>query len=309
MEPILEHQPKEIRTSHAASDYLKGVSSPIPYVIRITDGNWHNYFSPLTPQRYGMWDTDCCWEFSTAAIIEAQLNYLKQTGQLSASAIAWYQANGYIDANGLFRVSRRFIAILSDVEDNGNDPWNACLLTSKYGILPSSDLEYTNAQSATHNNQASFDADYFNPTAITFAMRQKALQAMQFINFQYEYLNKYNTPEVPRQDLVAAQYQSPLLISIPIPQPETLWNVPVVASQPQNLTLRHVVAVAGINQDGTWPIHDNYVPEWKTLSADYYIGEAIVIVITAQSPAAVISIPQPWWRIIWTNVFAWLNSQ
>lgn len=300
--------PTQIKTEHSSKDYVKGLASPIPYVIRVPSGGWAPYYSSLVEQRYGAWDTDCCWDYSGAAIVEAQLNYLKREGQMTPETITWFQTNGYIDTSGNFKISRRYSAILSGVEDTGNDPWNFCVITDNNGILPLSDLDYTTEQAALMTTQEAFDADYFNPDAITPAMRQKALKARTMINFQYEYLNRLATPAVPRQDLNAALLQSPQLVSIPVPQPESLWNTPIVAAQQGNTLLRHCVGIVGTNADLTYPIHDNYNPEWKALSADYYIGEAINIVITPVTSAAPVQVPQPWYNIIWTNVLNWLNN-
>lgn len=309
----LNYQPREIVSIRKSTDFIKGLSSPIPYIINYLDGDSSKYFSSYTPQRYGQFDTSCCWDYSGIAIVQAELNYLKQTGQLSQEAVNWYQSNSYLDANGFFRLSPRFIGIVSGIEDNGSDPWRFCELTAKYGFLPLSDLNYSVEQTNQFQTQEQFDKDYFNPQVIMPAMYAKALKALSFVNFQYEYLSKIGTAMPPMQDIKAALCQSPLLVSIPIPNPTFLWNISIVQAQSGNNSLVHCVALANVNSDLTFKVHDNYNPEWKILSSGYYIGEVINIVITPKiiAPANPVPLPiqQPWWTQIWTNVFAFFSKQ
>lgn len=313
MNDELNHTPPEIIPTRKDSDYIKGIASPIPYIINYDNGDSSKYFSPYTSQRYGNFDTSCCWDYSGIAVVQAELNYLKQTNQLSQEAVNWYQTNGYLDANGLFKLSPRFIGIVSGITDNGSDPWRFCELTASYGFLPLSDLDYSIAQANQFSTDELFDKDYFNPQVIMPAMYAKALKALSFVNFQYEYLSKIYTTMPPMQDIKASLCQSPLLVSIPIPNPPQLWNTTLVPAQPNNKTLSHCVALARVNPDGTYLIHDNYNPEWKTLSADYYIGEFINIVITPKVTPTAPYVPpplvQPWYVVQWQAVLSWFAGR
>jgi hypothetical protein len=295
---------KEIKIVRSPKDYVKG-TSVIPYFVNFPNGDSSQYFSPFTPQRYGLWDSDDCWDDSSCAVVQAELNYLMATGQLSPQAISWYTANGYI-VNGQFKISFRYLAILSGARDNGNDPINFCKLFSQYGFIPLSDLDFSDGESDQYPTQQAFDNDFFNGSIITPAMQAKGIQALSFINFQYQFLEKYGGTEPSIPVVQAALCQYPVVITIPVPQPETLWNSPIVPVQAGNTILRHAVALSSINSDNSYKIHDNYAPEWKTLATGYYIGEVIQIVITSVIGAAPNPNPQQWWNILWQQVFNFL---
>lgn len=283
--------------------------NPIPYVIRIINGIWKSWFSPYTQQKYFLWDTDDCWDDTACSQLQAQLNYLKGTGQLSPQAINWYQTNGYLDSTGCFKISPRFIGILSGRKDQGYDGYLFCQLVAgegyEYGFLPLSDLDYSDFQASQWINQAEFVADYFNPSAITPAMKAKARQALSWVNIQYQRIGKIGE-KVDWQVLVAAQCQAPLMLGIPIPTPPESWNT-VNVPMTTNTGDSHFVAVENFNDDKSISIHDNYNPPDKILPPGYPIEEVVQMVVTAKTQAAPVLVIQPWYNVIWQAVLNYFS--
>ena len=294
----------------------KGIDT-VTYVERVLNGDWSQDLSAYVQQRWGgLWDDDLCWCRSTLSyVIEPQLNFLLRTGQISPEGVAFFTANGYI-VNGKFApLSDRLYGILSKIGDNGGDPWWMAQYIQEWGFLPMSMLGYTNEQAQQWSTQEQFDADYFDPNAITPAMEALAKQAASYIQ-----VNPYRVGEVgtsPDLQLVwAALRQCPLCIAIPIPSPTSLWNQTIVPYQGGTDGV-HCVGIYETSPQyspqapsASVPIiiGDNYLPTPKTLQAGYFLCEVVAIVITGTVivPHAV---PQNALNnFVWSGLFSWLTQ-
>jgi hypothetical protein len=279
---------------------------PIQYEVRVADGNWTSLISTdYEPQKWGQSDSDCCWCLSSCNSVEMQLNLLKNNNMFSPEALNFFQSNGYYDSNGMFALSERYLEILSGATDTGGAATEAATLMQVHGLIPRSVLGYSVAQAQKWVNQSQFDADYFNPSAVTPAMQAIGAQFLTFVNIAYQRIGtEWTTP--PTDVLSAALCQAPVNYGIPVNDME--WNqvnVPAVAQG----DLAH--EVTGYQQPNTagYPILDQYNPWFKVLMNGYFLGSCIQIIVTAIQPAAINPVPQNHKQdSIWTIIMNWLNG-
>lgn len=265
------------------SDYVRGVNSPIPYMVRNASGDWTKDLPTFKDQREDGWDTDCCWLYAAVVdVVATQCNFLKRTGQFPAESLAWFEANGYIDANGLFSFSERFLAVKakypdgSPVRDGGNDQIQSPMLMNEYGLLPY--VDFNADPRLTFASRAAFDAYFFDGAEVTAAMSAKALKCLEYLSILYEWIGKEGTMP-PLQDIRAMQFQSPMQVGAPVPEQVGAWNAPVIKWDGSTV-VAHSVGLMRVNADDTFGIADQYQPRLKTLSADYPIPMVSHIYVT-----------------------------
>jgi hypothetical protein len=253
---------------------LKGIfSDPIPYVIRNTTGNWSNWFGNYEGQRYFGKDMNTCWSHAGNENAEDQLEWLWAHNQFSADDIKWFHDKGYIDEDGDFFLSRRFVPTLSGVRDGGNDEAEFWRLTCKYGAIPYKLLSYNDPTK-----------DFFDKSAITPAMFELGKEFLKRVNIKYEELGRRFSRRAPEQ-IKAALFQAPLQIGIPIPALTFLWNQERI-DWDGSMEAAHSVELYGMNEKGEYLIFDQYEPHLKILSADYFIPIITRAVVTANLPIA-----------------------
>lgn len=293
-------------------DYIKGISSSVPYFVRNPSGDWTNFYDSdsWVDQLYeGKYDTNCCWLFQAVDRWEQQLEWLHINNQFSSEALNFFQTNGYFDSAGHFDLSRRYLAIKSGVRNQGNTQIASPKLLSMWGILPSSTLDY-NGSDFTYFQ---FLSNYFNPEVITPEMDAIAKQFLNYVNVAYEWIGGGTTP--PLLELKANLLQAPLGIGIPIPKDISEWNSNFIQYDGSTV-VEHAVDLIAINDDGSYKILDQYNPSIKTLSKDYYIPMVDNTVLTAINPANPLPInqsapvPSFWASIVsfWKTVFGNLSS-
>lgn len=240
---------------------LKGLFTPlIPYEVRNQTGDWSPWFGAWEGQKHGDLDTNCCWCFAGCECVDDQLMFLWKTGTFSPDDIQWFKDKGYIDPDGDFYISRRFIAILSGVRDNGNDEADFWRLFAINGIVPNSSLPFTNNES------------YFDRAAITDDLAILGREFLGRVSVASEELGKrFSIRSV--DTIKSALLQSPLQIGIPVPQDGT-WNQNKIKWNGDK-TPEHSVELYKYDPvaDPDFPyfIYDQYVPAKKQLSKDYYI--------------------------------------
>lgn len=251
---------------------IKGLfASPIPYEIRNEKGDWSPYFGQYEGQKHDDLDSNCCWAYSGNEVLEDSLEFLMNTSRMAQEDIKWFRDNGYIDEDGDFYLSRRFIPILSGVKRNGNDPENFWKLTLKYGAIPSAKLPFTN------------NIDYFDTAFITEEMYTLGEEFLKHIKIGYEELGSRWTVRTP-DDIKWALKQGELVIGLAVPH-DGSWNQEKVnfpAEHERNLA-EHAVALWKYDEvaDPEYPyfIYDQYQPNLKQLSKDYYLPLITRVVI------------------------------
>ncbi len=308
METIIPNEfvPKgNIQLPRSPTDFVKGIFSSIPYVVRNETGNWTPYLPTYEPQRY-KFDTCECWCLSGINSIETQCNFLMATNRFPESTIQWFKSNGYIDSFGSFAFSERFIYILSGVFNNGNDQWSFWKLVNKYGLLPRADLEYSLSESLKFNSEDDMCKDYGDVSKVTPAMRQKALQCLKYINIAYEWVGEDGImPQI--QDIKATLLQAPLQIGIPVCM--DTYNTAAV-SYCGITEVTHAVLLYNLGNDNfPFDFRDQYMPDNKALSTDYFIpcvtNGVVSPIITMEDIPNVAPYPMTLFAKIWSAVHDW----
>lgn len=287
---------------------LKGFfMRPIQYEERVLSGDWSVYFGKYQNQKWGIFDTDSCWCLACINSAEDQLEWLDKNGLFSPEAINFFVTNGYKDADGDYSLSERYLEILGGNRMDGGSAPEAWQLMQKYGCIPRSDLTYSLAQVQKFSTVEATANDYFNPAAITPAMRAKGQQFLKYVNIAYQIIGKNSqTPNI--QILKAALKQSPVNIGIPIPANVFNWNLTNVVYDGSTAP-QHEIELYHIEDDGRYAIFDQYEPHLKWLSKDYYIPLCTQGILSAVAPAAVNPVVQDsWWNKFFTAVNNWFNN-
>lgn len=258
---------------HNPLDFSQGI---ILFVSRCLD--WRPYLPTYEPQRF-YFDTNECSQLSGINNIETQANFLKSS--MSAEAIKFFTDNGYFDANGSFAFSERYTGIKSGTSINGNSQkafWDA---VRKFGLYPRSKFAYTLAQSEAFSTQEAMCADYYDANKITPDMDALAIQVLEYFAIVYEY-TWYNLTQTCPRDLMRTEVQhAPLQIGTPACPS---WNSGNVTNCGET-DVAHATFAYAINPDGSIADRDQYNPDDKTLSADYFVPIVIKGVVTVAVPA------------------------
>jgi hypothetical protein len=298
----------KLKSNKTLGEVVKGIfMKPIAYEVRIPSANWIEYFGKYQNQKWGIWDSNSCWVLSAINCVEDQLEWLWENNMFSDEAKTFFVDNKYIDSDGDFSLSERFLEILSGVHDNGNNQMEAWRLMQIYGCIPRSDLTYTQEQAFAHPTKQSFNADYFDINAISPEMRDKGQKFLKYVNISRQWIGtQWRTPN--RDILINALKQAPLQIGIPVPH-DGSWNASYVKSPIGNTNADHAVELYGINENGEYLIFDQYMPNLKTLSKDYYIPFVTSGIVNAVSPVIVNPIVQDLQSNgVWEAIIHWFNG-
>jgi hypothetical protein len=301
--------PGIVRTTPKLGVRVKGIFEPsITYEVREPTANWSKWFGKYENQRWEEWDSNSCWCLSSVNCLEDQLEWLDKNGMFSAEAKAFFQSNGYIDQDGDFNISERYLEILGGNLDTGGTAEEAWQLMQNNGCIPRSMLTYTRSRADSWGTKSAFNADYFNPLAVEAYMKTLGQKFLTYVKISYQKIGvTWYTPD--NLALVAALKQSPLQIGIPIPKNVSWWNQ-VNVPYDGGRNVQHEVELYGINPNGDYLIFDQYLPNLKVLDKNYYIPFCTQGVISAVAPAAVNAIPQPttYWQQFFQGLFHWYNG-
>lgn len=291
-----------------AKAFVKGIfSSSIPYNPILEDGDSSPYFGTYEGQKYGPFDTSCCWDFSAAELAETRLEMYQKKGLIPQTTIDWLMQNGFIDGDGDFYLSRRWVAIISGVQDAGNQTINFWNLAKEAGMIPNKSLSYNAAAAAKWLTQKDFNNDYFNPNAITAEMENLGIEFRKRFTINAESLGGgfLNDVSVNIQTYLK---EGSLQISIPVPQ-DGSWNNTFVQF-PHRIAMDHAVELYKFDPSDPYPfyIYDSYEPHLKRLSKDYWIGKLTRVSILPVTQFVPIPIPASPWVMFWKNVAAFITG-
>jgi len=181
--PSLEEAPKQ---------FLGGT---LPYEERLKDGNWRIYRSKFEDQNHGGSDKMNCVSESGTNVIEEQINWLIKTEQIETEPI-----KEWLDENGLFESSQRFLAKMSGTTANGNTQMRVGDAIRKYGLLPEKDWPTPPA------GEYMSWAEYYK--VIPTELKNKALKILDYFSFAFEQIDN-NT-----ENLIKEKKQAPLWVAI-----------------------------------------------------------------------------------------------
>ena len=213
-----------LNTSRTILDRIKDLFvQDIPYDLRSIDGDWSKYFGSFDNQIWGKWDSKSCWALSAINCLEDQLEFLWSNNYFSEESKTFFKENGYIDEDGDFSISERFIEIISGVKDKGCSQKKAWDLMFKYGILPRSKLSYSDERALKFSNNEDFVKDYFNESEITDDMLNIAEQSKKFIDIKSKWIN-FGSKMPSIDTLRKALRQAPLQFGLAVPKHIFLWG-------------------------------------------------------------------------------------
>lgn len=294
----------------SALEKVRGfLMTPIKYEVRVPTANWSPWFGDYQKQKWGTYDSDSCWALSAINCFEDQLEWLYKNGMFSTEAKNFFSINGYLDEDGDFSLSERFLEILSGVRNGGNDQMQAGILAQKYGCIPRSLLNYSDEKANSFDTNQEFLDDYFNHDDVTVRMLQLGQQFLKYVNISRQYIGSlWQTPN--RDILIAAIKQTPPQIGIPIEDPNE-WNTGNVPYKGTRTVADHAVELYAIDTDGSYLIFDQYEPHLKRLAPNYYIPIVTQYILNAVNPVIVNPIPQPQGYTndtFWSSVMNWFNK-
>ena len=140
----------------------------------------------------------------------------------------------------------------------------------KYGILPRSKLSYSDERALKFSNNEDFVKDYFNESEITDDMLNIAEQSKKFIDIKSKWIN-FGSKMPSIDTLRKALRQAPLQFGLAVPKHIFLWGRTGIIEWDGGTVANHAVECYHIDDNGVFEIFDQYTPNKKLLSKDYYI--------------------------------------
>ena len=98
-------------------DYITGGETVIKAKPRTKD--WGKYLPVKESQHNLQFDTLSCTSFSFNNVVEAQINYMLEAGELPPEASKWLVDEGYIDKDSKCNLSDRYLAVMSKTTNKG----------------------------------------------------------------------------------------------------------------------------------------------------------------------------------------------
>lgn len=281
-------------------------SGSIPYNPLIENGDSSPYFGTFETQRIGRYETSCCWDFSACEVLETRLGILLKLGLIPKETLDWLQKSGYIDSNGDFYISRRWVAILSGVKDSGNDPIHFWEIASVAGVIPNSMLPYDHTIASKWISQNQFNNDYFNPQVITIEMELMGKEFVKRFKILAENIwgGNFDRIQVMIQTYLK---EGSLQISHPVPH-DGSWNQQFVNNPVGNQHADHATELYKFDPTQKYPFYDydSYEPHLKQLAKDYFITLITRVSILPKPTFSTVQITT--WQKFWANAFAWLKG-
>lgn len=226
----------------------------------LIDGDSSPYFGNFESQKYGNWDSESCWDYSAIEIFETRLEMLWKLNLLSQADKDWLGTNGYVDEDGDIYLSRRWIATISGVKQNGNYTINFWNLAKGIGLIPNKILPFTTTD------------DFFNPACLTNEMYALAEQFTKRFTIEAQEVTGGFVKDIA-QDLSKYLKEGSVQLSIPMPYNAFDWNNVLINYPVGNTQTQHAVECYKFDPTSQYPvfIYDTYNPHLKQLSADYLI--------------------------------------
>lgn len=296
----------KLKTTRGLGEIVSNVfMTPIVYEDRLQGRKWSDSFGKYENQKWGLWDSNSCWCLSAVNSAEDQLELLNTDGKFSPEAMDFFTKNGYIDSDGDFSLSERYLEILSGHGDNGANQMDAWVLMQKYGCIPRSMLTYTQERASQWSSKSTFNTDYFDTNAITSDMLALGQQFLKYVNISRQWIGKnWYTPD--KELLRAALKQAPLCIGVPVPQEVYKWNSTFVQYD-GGKSAQHAIELYDIDAQGNYMIFDQYLENLKVLSSDYFLPIVTQGILMA-TPTEIPVISHSYIEDFWQGVIHWYNG-
>ena len=243
-------------------DYIFGSTSQIEYKVVLADGNWDPYLPTPESQLGKYFDTMACVTVSCLNSAETQINYYLKNNLLHTAVVAELNQLGYIDENGNFNASDRFLAKMSGTTHQGNYLNVVAETLRTQGVCPEVDW-------AWDRNQIWNWEDYYS--GITNDARAKALRFLDFFTIQYEWVPANQT------DLIKHLKQAPIQVATAVCAG---WNQGDVTPVPAcSQVVQHATIIYYDDGQKKYDF-DHYAPFKKYLAGNYPIPYMLKILVT-----------------------------
>jgi len=233
------------------TDFVFGVSSPLPNPVLQEQGNWLEDKPDHEIQVSKYFDTYACTNFAGWDCIESLFTYYIDKGLIPVTHLIWLDQNGYIK-DGKINFSERRSANFSDIViGTGTYIYKACDAIIKHP-LPQSDCEYTNNMTAEQ---------FYSKDDFTEAMDKK----------EAEFKKRFQINWYWADDPSEAIKSSPLMATVRFDNGNGL-----LAPEGSH---NHCIMVHEILK-GAWVINDSYQQELKTYKDSHvknFVGFSLII--------------------------------
>ena len=230
----------------------------ISFEKRLDDGYWRKYRSKFEDQNHGGVDKMNCVSESCTNVIEEQINWMIETGQIETEPI-----KDWLDENGKFETSQRFLAKMSNTSKSGNTQMAVGDALDDYGIPPEKMWPTPPA-----SQYMSWDEYY---KTIPAEVKVKALEFNKYFSTRYERLGS-----VTKTALIQHKQQAPLWIATATCNG---WSYQDII-QPCSMTPNHATTCDGHKVNVYWDDLDHYKPYEKKLDWNYKIYYPYKLVVT-----------------------------
>lgn len=203
--------------------------------------DWTSYRTENDPQSDPQFDSMGCLSFSAVHCLEMQLNRLLVN--LSADQINYLKNNGYINQEGKFEASERYIACVSGTTPSGNEASRVWQAIKTCGLVPLCDLPFD--QSMTRD-------EFYAPVSYDLIQKGKEFLKRFKIDFDIVEWDITDPKQLEPQFVQYCLKDCPLQITIPIPS-------------------HHAVVLAG-DTNNSYQIYDQYFPFEYSIKYTYPIN-------------------------------------
>jgi len=237
------------------TDFIVGAENQLEFEDR--NAKWDLYRPSKEKQYFKYFDSMSCVSFSHCNVVETQLNWMLQTGQLNDIK---EKLVDFIE-DGLFNFSDRFLAKMSGTTRTGNSLQKVADTARHFGFVPEKAWSWND----------DFDWDgYMAP--IPDEVKEMGKLFLKYFEISYEWVG--TAPSVIKHQLKHAPLQ---IATSTCPG----WNAGEVIQACQK-PVSHAYMLDGYT-DSTWEVFDHYEPYDKQLAPDFVIPWVMKIVVSRPS--------------------------
>lgn len=246
-----------------STDYIAGISSQIPFEIRLESGDWTPY--ARTKERQYPPESFCCVSFSANHAIDIQINRFIEQKVLPLRTLTFLSEKGYLDDFGNFNSSDIFTAILSGTTKKGNSQQDVLDSMDDVGLIPEKMLPFGNYPTWEQLT---------NPKRVTPEMKALGQEFRKYFEVSYEWVKLYGDGKKAISVFKTELKHAPIQITAPVCDG---WSQEIPRTC--GLTVpQHATLVLKVD-DKYFYILDQYEPFFKKLPKDYPVLYGMKIVL------------------------------
>lgn len=269
-------------------------AASVPFKENVPTGD-HTPYLPIPEDQFDSnGDFMDCETEAFVHSLETQMNFLKATDAFSVDQITQMTALGYINTNGSFQFSVRFLAKMDGTTDEGNDNENVMNGFKEYGIV---------AQNVWPWDTTMTFAEYYAEIPQNIIDQGKEIfKFIQVNGFQWLIEDEDNTLAGKALIIKNALKQAPVQISVPLcPTYYTDAGSNDIITSCGETTPVHSMMI--FSENNSYEVRDDYNPYNKAFALDYpmlYASQTIIeavadvtSVLSHSTASESLSLPHP----------------